>query len=87
MKGIKRQNLRDHMDKLELLFTELGEASTIAIARVDDSIGMIANKDAAKRGGSVAGTARKQLENETGKKVVNKENHLPKSDIQELNEN
>jgi hypothetical protein len=59
VKGIKRQNLRDHMDKLELLFTELSEASTTAITRVDDAIGMDQNKNAAKRGGAVAGTARK----------------------------
>lgn len=85
MKGLKRQNLRDHMDTMELLFAELGEASTIAIARVDNSIGMDENRDAAKRGGAVAGTARKQLENETGEKVVNKNNHLPKSNITKLN--
>jgi len=84
VKGLKRQNLRDHMDTLELLFAELGEASTIAIARVDNSIGMDENKNAAKRGGAVAGTARKQLENETGKKVVNQENHLSKSNSNEL---
>lgn len=85
MKGLKRQNLRDHMDTMELLFAELGEASTIAIARVDNSIGMDENKDVAKRGGAVAGTARKQLEKETGEKVVNKNNHLPKSNITKLN--
>ena len=84
VKGIKRQNLRDHMDKLELLFTELGEASTTAITRADDAIGMNENKNAAKRGGAVAGTARKQLETETGKKVINAENHLPKSSSKEL---
>lgn len=78
VKGLKRQNLRDHMTDLELLFTQLGEASTTEIARTDDVQGMIANKDAAKRGGSVAGTARKQLEKETGKKVVSKKNYLPK---------
>ena len=84
VKGLKRQNLRDHMDTLELLFAELGEASTIAIARVDDSIGMDENKNAAKRGGAVAGTARKQLESETGKKVVNHDNYLPKTKSKKL---
>lgn len=78
VKGLKRQNLRDHMNDLELLFTQLGEASTTEIARTDDAQGMVANKDAARRGGSVAGTARKQLEQETGKRVVSKKNYLPK---------
>jgi len=77
VKGIKRQNLRDHMDTLELLFTQLGEASTTEIAKASDAIGLDENKDAAKRGGSVAGTARQQLENETGKKVINSKNYLP----------
>lgn len=84
VKGLKRQNLRDHMTDLELLFTQLGEASTTEIARTDDAQGMIANKDAAKRGGSVAGTARKQLEKETGKKVVSNKNYLPKQQNKEL---
>lgn len=76
-KGLKRQNLRDHMNDLELLFTQPGEASTTEITRTDDSYGMEQNRDAAKRGGTIAGNARKQLENETGKRVVSKENYLP----------
>lgn len=76
VKGLKRENLRDHMDDLELLFTQLGEAATTQIARTDDARGMEKNKNAAKRGGAVAGTARKQLEKETGKKVVNSKNYL-----------
>ena len=80
LKGLKRESLRDHMNDLELLFTQLGEASTTEIARTDDVHGMTGNKDAAKRGGAVAGTARKQLERETGGKVVSKDNYLPKSD-------
>lgn len=79
LKGIKRENLRDHMSMLELLFTQLGEASTTEIAKNDDVHGMTGNKDAAKRGGAIAGTARKQLEKETGRKVVNRENFLPKN--------
>ena len=70
LKGIQRENLRDHMSKLELLFTQLGEASTTEIARTDDVQGMIGNKDAAKRGGAVAGAARQQLEKETGRRVI-----------------
>ena len=82
IKGIKRQNLRDHMDTLELLFTQLGEASTTEIARASNAIGLNENKDAAKRGGSVAGTARQQLENETGKKVIKPTSYLSDKDSQ-----
>ena len=78
IKGLQRENLRDHMDDLELLFTQLGEAATTEIARTDNVQGMEQNMNAAKRGGSVAGTARKQLEEETGRKVVSKQNFLPK---------
>lgn len=80
LKGLQRENLRDHMNDLELLFTQLGEAATTEIARVDDVQGMAGNRDAAKRGGAVAGTARKQLESETGNKVISKENYLPNPD-------
>lgn len=79
LKGVQRENLRDHMSMLELLFTQLGEAATTEIAKVEDIRGLPGNKSAARRGGSVAGTARKQLEKETGKKVVDKQNYLPKS--------
>lgn len=84
LKGLKRENLRDHMNDLELLFTQLGEAATTEIARTDDASGMVGNRDAAKRGGAVAGTARKQLEDETGNKVVSKENYLPGDDKKRL---
>lgn len=76
LKGLERENLRDHMDDLELLFTQLGEAATTRIVRTDDARGMEKNKDAARRGGAVAGTARRQLESETGGKVVNSKNYL-----------
>jgi DNA-damage-inducible protein D len=76
LKGLKSENLRDHMEDLELIFTMLGEASTTKIARKKDALGFVENKDAAKRGGAVAGTARKQLERETGEKVVSNENYL-----------
>lgn len=78
LKGLKRENLRDHMSDLELLFTQLGEAATTEIARTDDVKGVPGNKDAARRGGAVAGTARQQLEKETGSKVINSQNYLPK---------
>jgi len=85
LKGLKRENLRDHMSMLELLFTQLGEAATTEIAKNDDVHGMTGNKSAAKRGGAVAGTARKQLEDETGSKVVSPKNFLPKSDKDQIN--
>lgn len=76
LKGLQRENLRDHMDDLELLFTQLGEAATTEIARTDDTHGMSENTDAARRGGAIAGTARQQLERETGKKVIKPESYL-----------
>lgn len=76
IKSLKRENLRDHMTDLELIFTMLGEASTTAITRADDAQGFVENKSAAKKGGSVAGKARKDLERKTGKKVVSSENYL-----------
>ncbi len=77
LKGLERENLRDHMNDIELLLTQLGEAATTEIARTDDAQGLAQNKDAARRGGSVAGTARQQLERETNKKVISRQNYLP----------
>ncbi len=76
LKGLERENLRDHMTDLELIFTMLGEASTTAITRAEDKQGFHANRDAAKRGGKVAGDARKKLEVETGEQVVSPDNYL-----------
>ena len=78
VKGLKSQNLRDHMNDLELIFSMLGEASTTAIVKTKNPKGLIENKKVAKEGGSVAGKARKDLENRTGKKIVSSENYLPK---------
>src|SRR3989344_5006705 len=75
-KKLKRENLRDHMDDLELIFTMLGEASTTRIARAKDAEGMDENKIAARQGGEVAGNARKELEQKTGESVVTGENFL-----------
>lgn len=75
-KGLKQQNLRDHMNDLELIFNMLGEASTTKIARNKDALGFDKNKDAAKEGGTVAGVARKELEKRSGEKVVTQENYL-----------
>lgn len=84
LKELKRENLRDHMNDLELLFTQLGEAATTEIARTDDVRGMAENKNVAKRGGAVAGTARQQLEQETGQKVVSDKNYLPNKPKKEV---
>jgi len=75
-KGLKRENLRDHMDDLELIFSMLGEASTTEIVKTKDTRGLVKNKEAAQKGGSVAGKARKDLERKTGKKVSTRENYL-----------
>jgi len=77
VKGLKNQNLRDHMNDLELIFSMLGEASTTEIVKTKNPKGFIENKKAAKQGGSVAGKARKDLEAKTGKKIVSPENYLP----------
>lgn len=76
IKGLKRQNLRDHMNDLELIFSMLGEAATTEITRVNDARGFHENKKSARKGGDVAGTARKDLEKKTGKRVVSDENYL-----------
>ena len=78
LKGLKRQNLRDHMNDLELIFSMLGEASTTEITRNQDVQGFDESKDAARKGGRIAGDARKKLEIESGKKVSTKDNYLPK---------
>ena len=68
-KGLKKENLRDHMNDLELIFNMLGKASTTRIARNKDAKGFIENKEAAKEGGTVAGVARKELEQRSKEKV------------------
>jgi DNA-damage-inducible protein D len=78
IKGLKRDNLRDHMDDFELIFTMLGERATTEIHRTDDSKGVPKLKDDAKTGGSIAGNARKQLEKRLGRSIVSKKNYLAK---------
>ena len=75
-KGLNRQNLRDHMTDLELIFSMLGEASTTKIARSRNARGFDPNKQAAVEGGSVAGNARKDLEQKSGDTVVSPKNYL-----------
>jgi DNA-damage-inducible protein D len=76
LKGLIRENLRDHMTDLELIFSMLGEAATTEITRADDARGFKESKRAAHKGGDVAGKARKDLEQKTRKKVVSPENYL-----------
>jgi DNA-damage-inducible protein D len=79
IKGLKSQNLRDHMSEAELLFTALAELSTRQIAETDEAKGLQENANAGKQGGRIANNARKELEAKTGKKVVTKDNFLPPS--------
>ncbi|MDP8202026.1 MAG: Bro-N domain-containing protein [Candidatus Tenebribacter burtonii] len=78
MKGLNRENLRDHMTDLELIFNMLGEASTTEITRNKDAQGFPKLKKAAHAGGEVAGNARKELERKSGRKIVTKKNYLQK---------
>jgi hypothetical protein len=75
-KGLKRENLRDHMNDLELIFSMLGEASTTKITRERNAKGFIENKIVAQKGGKIAGDARRKLELESGGNVISKENYL-----------
>jgi DNA-damage-inducible protein D len=76
LKGLKRQNLRDHMDDLELIFNMLGERVTTEISQQEKPDTFVKNKKVAERGGNVAGNARKQTEKEIGRSVVSKDNYL-----------
>ncbi len=76
IKGLKTQNLRDHMSEAELIFTALAELSTRQIAESVEATGLSENKTAAKTGGTIAKKARLELEEKTGRKVVTEENYL-----------
>nr|WP_314896940.1 BRO family protein [uncultured Flavobacterium sp.] len=77
VKGLKSQNLRDHMSEAELIFTALAELSTRQIAENDEAKGVSENAKAGKKGGAIAKNARIALEDKTGKSVVTGENFLP----------
>jgi hypothetical protein len=77
MKGLKTQNLRDHMTEAELIFTALAELSTRQIAETAQATGMASNTVAARTGGGIARRARRELEAKTGQKVVTGDNFLP----------
>lgn len=78
LKGLKSQNLRDHMSEAELIFTALAELSTRQVAEKMNATGMKENKKAALRGGNVARVAKEKYEEETGKSVITDESYLPK---------
>jgi len=75
-KRLKRENLRDHMNDLELIFSMLGEAATTEITRTREAQGFPESKQAARAGGTVAGNARRELEKKSGRPVVTSENYL-----------
>ncbi|MBU4467613.1 MAG: phage antirepressor protein, partial [Candidatus Omnitrophica bacterium] len=79
LKRLKRENLRDHMDDFELIFTMLGERSTTEIHRTEDSRGVPKLKSDAKAGGDIAGGARKQLEKRIKRPIVSRDNFLEQS--------
>jgi DNA-damage-inducible protein D len=84
-KGLKSENLRDHMSEAELIFTALAELSTRQIAETMNATGMVENKLAGKKGGGIAKKARQELEDKTGKKVITSSNYLPPTkDIKKL---
>ncbi|NMC99020.1 MAG: Bro-N domain-containing protein [Bacteroidales bacterium] len=77
LKGLKRENLRDHMNDLEIILTMLGERTTTEIHRTRNSQGLPKLKDDSRVGGQIAGTARKQIERKTRQSIISKENFLP----------
>jgi hypothetical protein len=77
LKGLKSQNLRDHMSEAELIFTALAELSTRQIAETVEAKGVKQNALAGKKGGKIAKDARLALEEKTGKNVITNENFLP----------
>ena len=79
LKGLKSQNLRDHMSEAELIFTALAELSTRQVAENMEASGMKENKKAAKIGGNISKRAKEDFEQRTGHKVVTDENYLPKN--------
>jgi len=78
VKGLNQQNLHDHMDDFELIFTMLGERSTTEIHKNENSKGLPKLKSDAKAGGDIAGGARKKLEKRLGRSIVSKDNFLSK---------
>ncbi len=83
-KGLKRENLRDHMNVLESLFSQLGEAATTEITKAENPQGFIPNKSVSQRGGRIAGEAREKLEAQTGRKISTSANYLSSKKKKEI---
>ena len=73
-KGLKKEGLKDNMTNLELILNMLAEVSTTEISKVENPDGFDESRDVAKRGGNIAGNAKREIEANTGKKVVSKKN-------------
>ena len=73
-KGLKKESLRDNMTNMESILNMLAEASTTEISKVENPDGFEESREVAKRGGNIAGNARKELEEVTGRKVISKKN-------------
>ena len=76
LKGLKKENLRDNMTTLEIVLNMLAEATTTELTKTTNPKGLEENKKVAKKGGSVAGNARKEIEKETGKPVITSKNAM-----------
>lgn len=81
LKGLKKENLRDNMTTLEIVLNMLAEATTIEITKTMNPMGLEENKVVAKRGGGIAGNARKEIEQETGKPVITSKNAVDLSKL------
>ena len=81
LKGLKKENLRDNMTTLEIVLNMLAEATTTEITKTMNPMGLEGNKVVAKRGGSIAGNARKEIEQETGKPVITSKNAVDLSKL------
>jgi hypothetical protein len=75
-KNLKKENLRDNMSTLELVLNMLAEATTTELTNIENPMGLEENKETARRGGTIAGNARKEIEKETGKPVITSKNAL-----------
>ncbi len=73
-KSLKKENLRDNMSNMELILSMLAEASTTEISKAQNPVGLEKSKEVARKGGAVAKTAREDLERETGRSVITKQN-------------
>ena len=81
LKGLKKENLRDNMSTLELALNMLAEATTTELTKTQNPQGLTQNQKVAKEGGTVAGNARKDIEQRTGRPVITPENRTQLSSV------